>query len=112
MLVAIIEYELNAGATAEFEAEIARLLPRLSTIEGFLGADPAASLATPGRCYEISYWRDAAALARWAHDVEHERTKARARETLLKWYRIRVAEVTRDWHFGELPADLVSTPGG
>ena len=106
MLVAIIEYELNPGAQAEFEATIARLMPCLSEIDGFISADPAASLGSPGRFYEISWWRDAAALERWSRDPQHLQAKALGRHQLLKWYRIRVAEVGRDWQVGALPADL------
>ncbi len=106
MLIAIIEYELNPGVQAEFEAEIGRLMPRLHAIDGFLQADAAASLGTPGRFYEISYWTDAASLERWAKDPAHLRAKVRGREALLRWYRIRIAEISRDWQVGVLPADL------
>jgi len=111
MLVAIIEYELNPGVEAEFETHLAALLPRLSTIDGFLRAEPAGSLGKAGRLYEISYWRDAAALARWAADPEHARAMAAGRERLLAWYRIQVAEIVRDWHVGPLPGDVSSVPG-
>lgn len=108
MLMAIIEYELNAGVAGEFREILDRLLPRLALIDGFLGAYPSASLTHPGRQYEISYWRDAAALARWAQDPDHLHAMQRGRESVLRWYRIRVGEVTRDWSRGELPADLAA----
>ncbi|MGD9604280.1 MAG: antibiotic biosynthesis monooxygenase [Gammaproteobacteria bacterium] len=110
MLVAIIEYELNPGADTEFETHLAALLPRLSTIDGFLRAEPARSLGRPARLYEISYWRDAAALARWAADPAHARAMAAGRERLLAWYRIQVAEVVRDWSVGALPEDVALVP--
>lgn len=106
MLMAIIEYELNTGFDAEFTGLIGGLLPRLDEIDGFIGAYPASSLNHAGRLYEISYWRDAPALARWSAHPDHLRAKAEGRDRLLKWYRIRVAEVTRDWQFGVVPEDL------
>jgi len=106
MLIAIIEYETNAGVDEEFSATLAGLLPRLGSIDGFIGAYPAKSLTHAGRLYEISYWRDATALNSWANDALHVKAQADGRSRLLKWYRIRVADVTRDWHFGELPLDL------
>ncbi len=103
MLMAIIEYELNPGVEEEFRALIGNLLPRLIEVDGFISADPAQSLVREGYCYEISYWRDAASLERWAHHPDHLHAKLRGREALLKWYRIRVGAVTRDWSVGEVP---------
>ena len=111
MLMAIIEFELHVEVDGEFRAILDRLLPRLVTIDGFLGAYPSSSLTHPGRLYEISYWRDAAALARWAQDPDHQHAMQRGRESILKWYRIRVGEVTRDWSMGEVPADLGPSGG-
>ena len=103
MLMATIEYELNPGVQAEFEQLSGELSPKLGEIDGFLGADAASSLLAPGRFYEISWWRDAAALAVWSRDPAHLHAKLRGREALLKWYRIRVGEVDRDWSFGPVP---------
>ena len=107
MQMAIIEFELNEGAAEEFQQLADKLLPRLSAIEGFIGAYPAASLSHNGRQYEISYWRDADALARWARDPDHCVVMKRGKECLLKWYRIRVGDISRDWSVGPLPADLI-----
>jgi heme-degrading monooxygenase HmoA len=106
MLMAIIEFELNEGAEVEFRDLIDKLQPKLNAIDGFIGAYPSASLTHEGRMYEISYWRDAAALARWTADPDHGHAMKRGRESLLKWYRIRVGEIDRDWTVGPVPADL------
>jgi heme-degrading monooxygenase HmoA len=105
MLMAIIEYEMNAGVEEEFGGLIAGLNAQLETIDGFISADPASSLNHAGLMYEISYWRDADALAVWAADPLHQQAMQAGRERLLKWYRIRVAEVDRDWSVGDIPAD-------
>ena len=66
MLVAIIEFEMNPGTQEEFSGLIGGLQSQVETIDGFISADPAASLNNDGMMYEISYWRDAEALAAWA----------------------------------------------
>lgn len=104
MLMAIIEFEMNAGAEEEFGGLIGGLNTQLASIDGFISADPAASLNHAGLMYEVSYWRDAQALAVWARDPLHQQAMQAGRERLLKWYRIRVAEVTRDWSAGSIPA--------
>jgi heme-degrading monooxygenase HmoA len=104
MLMAIIEFEMNAGVEEEFGGLISGLTAQLETIDGFISADPASSLNHDGLLYEVSYWRDAEALAAWARDPLHQQAMQAGRERLLKWYRIRVAEVTRDWSAGAIPA--------
>ncbi len=103
--MAIIEFELQPGVEEEFEGWVATLTPDLETIEGFLGADPAKSLGHEGQLYEISYWNDATALERWSEHLRHGEAKAAGRDRLLKWYRIRVGEVERDWSVGPVPKD-------
>ncbi len=111
MLVAIIEYELNAGAEDETLGVIDALQPELRRIDGFISADPARSLVHDGLLYEISYWRDADALAAWSRNALHMDAKKRGRERLLKWYRIRVADVSRDWSVGDIPAASPAAAG-
>ena len=103
MLMAIIEYALNPGTEDEFQSLVGTLAPKLGEIDGFLGADAAGSLLTPGYLYEISWWRDEDALAVWSRDPEHLHAKLRGRETLLKWYRVRVGAVAREMRFGAVP---------
>lgn len=111
MLVGIIEFEMNPGAEDEFGGLIGGLMGQLETIDGYLGSDPARSINHDGLMYEISYWRDADALAQWARDPLHQQAMHAGRERLLKWYRIRVAEVTRDWSQGDIPVTFPAAAG-
>ena len=104
MLVAIIEYETNPGTEEEFTGLLGGLDAQIKKIDGFISADAATSIKHSGMLYEVSYWRDADALASWAKDPVHGVAIKAGRERLLKWYRIRVGEVTRDWSVGEIPA--------
>jgi len=106
VLVAIIEYELNPDSEEAFTGAITSLLPEIEKIDGFISADPAQSMNHAGLLYEISYWRDAQALAAWSENALHRQAKQLGRERLLKWYRIRVGEVDRDWSAGVIPAAM------
>ena len=105
MLMAIIEYETNPGTDDEFTSLLGGLDAQLDTIDGFISADAATSIKHSGMLYEVSYWRDAEALATWARDPVHGIATRAGRERLLKWYRIRVGEVTRDWSVGDIPSE-------
>lgn len=104
MLMAIIEFEMNEGMQDEVVGLISGLSTQIETIDGYISSDPAASLNHEGLMYEISYWRDADALASWAADPLHKDTMKAGKERLLKWYRIRVGEVDRDWSMGNIPS--------
>ena len=104
MLMAIIEFEMNPGTEEEFGGLITGLDAQIKTVDGFISSDPASSLNHAGLMYEVSYWRDAAALAAWTADPLHREAMQAGKDRLLKWYRIRVAEVTRDWSVGPIPA--------
>ena len=103
MLMAIIEYETNPGTEEEFTSLLGKLDAQLETIDGFISADASTSLKHDGMLYEVSYWRDADALAAWARDPVHGVAMQAGRDRLLKWYRIRIGEVTRDWSVGNIP---------
>ncbi len=105
MLMAIIEFEMNSGTQDEFGSLIEGLSTQVATIDGYISSDPAKSLNHDGMMYEISYWRDAQALAAWAADPLHKDAMQAGNERLLKWYRIRVGEVSRDWQMGDIPND-------
>ena len=104
MLMAIIEFEMNPGVEQEFTSLIGGLYTQIETIDGYISSDPASSLNHAGMMYEVSYWRDAQALAKWASDPLHQQAMRAGNERLLKWYRIRVGEVQRDWSMGTIPA--------
>lgn len=99
MLAVIIEFEINAGLEEETQSVLRTLVPKLDGIDGFVSADPARSLGRDNVLYELSFWRDETALAAWAEHPDHLAAKAKGRTRLFKWYRIRVATVTRDWGF-------------
>lgn len=105
MLMAIIEFELNPDIDEEFMGVIVGLQSEIAGIDGFISADASQSLKHAGLMYEVSYWRDEAALARWSENAQHLDAKKAGHDRLLKWYRIRVADVNRDWSHGTIPAD-------
>ncbi|MDA3022445.1 MAG: antibiotic biosynthesis monooxygenase [Actinomycetota bacterium] len=97
MLAVIIEFEINAGMEEETESISEFLATKLEGMDGFISADAASSLGLENVLYELSFWRDEAALEAWAKHPDHLAAKAKGRAHLFKWYRIRVATVTRDW---------------
>ncbi|MFL5334710.1 MAG: antibiotic biosynthesis monooxygenase family protein [Geminicoccaceae bacterium] len=86
----------------------AELRPHLADIDGFISVERFESLTEPGKILSLSIWRDEAALAEWRRLREHRTAQAIGRGTVFKDYRLRVAEVARDYGMAEreqAPAD-------
>ena len=75
----------------------AALRPLLERIDGFLSIERYESLSQPGKILSLSFWTDEAAVRAWRNLEVHRRAQARGREHIFADYRIRVAEVLRDY---------------
>jgi heme-degrading monooxygenase HmoA len=97
MIAVIFEAETTADTQAEYLGWAADLRPLLDDIDGFLAIERFRSLTTPGRVLSLSFWRDEAAVARWRALPEHRRAQAAGRDHVFAGYRLRIAEVLRDY---------------
>jgi len=92
----------------EYLAESAQLRELLPNADGFLGIERFASEKDPRRYVAIGYFRDEAAAAAWRNDPDHRRAQGLGRSRFFSGYRLRMAEVTRDYGPGDrddAPAD-------
>lgn len=97
MHAVIFEAEPTAEGKAEYLDIAARLRAELDTVDGFVSIERFESLATPGKVLSLSFWRDEEAIRRWRERESHRAAQDRGRAALFADYRIRVAEVVRDY---------------
>lgn len=64
---------------------------------GFRGVERFESCATPGKFVAIGVFDDEDAVTRWRNRPEHRRVQGLGRARLFVDYRLRMAEVTRDY---------------
>ena len=108
MIAVIFEVTPAPGRTQEYLDLAARLRPELESLDGFVSIERFASLTTEGKILSISFWRDEAAVERWRNVERHRLAQARGRGGIFLDYRLRVAEVMRDYGMHEraqAPAD-------
>lgn len=74
-----------------------RLRPLLATIDGFISIERFESLTHPGKTLSLSIWRDEDAVRQWRNLEEHRRMQAAGRRSIFADYRLRVAQVIRDY---------------
>ena len=65
--------------------------------DGFISIERFESLAQPGKLLSLSFWRDEGAVAQWRQQESHRRAQAAGRAGVFDDYRLRVAEVLRDY---------------
>lgn len=75
----------------------ARLRPLLANIDGFLSIERFQSLTTPAKILSLSFWRDEEAVRQWRNLEQHRQVQAQGRRSIFEEYRIRVAQVVRDY---------------
>lgn len=93
---------LNAATT---------LKEHLALIDGFISIERFESLAQPGKLLALSFWRDEAAVETWRNQEHHRRVQDHSRRTIFEDYRLRVANVIRDYGLrdrAQAPQDSVS----
>ena len=86
----------------------AELKSELANMEGLLSVERFQSLTDPGKLLSLQFWRDEECLAKWRQLEAHRAAQSAGRRTMFKEYRLRIAEVVRDYGKDErqqAPAD-------
>ena len=97
MIAVIFEVMPATGQRAAYLEAAAALRPELERIDGFLSIERFESLSEPGRMLSLSFWRDEAAVASWRNHEAHRLAQGRGRSGMFRDYRLRIAEVRRDY---------------
>ncbi len=114
MIAVIFEVEPAEGQRDTYLGIAANLRPLLDGIDGFVSIERFESLSTPGKVLSLSFWRDEAAVARWRGVEAHRAAQGAGRAEVFAGYRLRVAEVLRDYGMtdrAQAPADLRAANG-
>jgi heme-degrading monooxygenase HmoA len=101
MHVVIFEVVPHDGKTEPYLDVAAELRPLLDQIDGFVSIERFQSLTQPGKILSLSFWRDEAAIAEWRRLDQHRAAQTLGRTELFADYRIRIAEVHRDYGMAE-----------
>ena len=114
MMAVIFEVTPAPGQRSAYLDAAAALKPLLAQIDGFVSIERFESLSEPGKLLSLSFWRDEEAVARWRQQEAHRSTQAAGRDHVFADYRLRVAEVVRDYGMNnraQAPADSRAVHG-
>lgn len=108
MIAVIFEVRAAAGRQQEYLEIAAALKPLLEQIDGFISIERFQSFTDAGKILSLSFWRDEQAVQAWRRLEAHRAAQERGRAGVFADYRLRVAEVARDYGMSEraqAPAD-------
>jgi heme-degrading monooxygenase HmoA len=109
MMAVIFEVWPAAGRKDEYLRLAAELRSEVDKMDGFISVERFESLYEEGKLLSLQFWRDDAAIARWRNHLDHRIAQGFGRFEMFADYRLRVAEVVRDYGPNdrrEAPADL------
>jgi len=115
MIAVIFEAQPHDDQQQAYLSIAATLRPELETIDGFISIERFESLSQPGKILSLSFWRDEAAVQAWRNQEAHREVQAAGRAGIFATYRLRVAQVLRDYGMderAEAPADSRRVHGG
>ena len=114
MIAVIFEVTPRDGHADAYFQIAAGLRERLQQIEGFISVERFQSLTQPTKFLSLSVWRDEDAVRRWRELEAHRGAQHAGRTQHFADYRLRVAQVLRDYGMTEreqAPTDSRSLHG-
>ena len=111
MIAVIFEVEIADGRKADYLDIAAELKPLLEQVDGFISVERFQSLTNDGKLLSLSFFRDEEAILAWRNLAEHRVAQTKGRAGIFANYRLRVAEVQRDYGMTqreEAPLDSAS----
>jgi heme-degrading monooxygenase HmoA len=110
-MIAVI-FEVEPAERDAYFRIAAELRPLLDEIDGFISIERFQSLSDERHILSLSFWRDEEAIKQWRNLEAHRAAQSAGRGGVFRDYRLRVAQVVRDYGMierAEAPKDSHST---
>ncbi len=106
MMAVIFEVWPASGRKDDYLKLAASLRAEVEQIDGFISVERFERLYEQGKLLSLQFWRDEAAITAWRTHLKHRQAQALGRGGLFADYRLRIAEVVRDYG----PEDRAQAP--
>ena len=114
MVAVIFEFTPIEGRFADYKALADGLAEDVRNFDGFISIERFESISNKGKFVSLSFWRDEEAVRKWRNLQKHREAQKKGRGSIFRSYRLRIAEVRRDYTMDErtqAPADSVQVHG-
>ncbi len=97
MIAMIFEFWLDEDHIDAYTAHSKRMRELVDTIDGFISVERYQSDADANKILALGFFRDEEAVAAWRNHAEHQQAQKIGKERYYTDYRLRMAEVVRDY---------------
>jgi len=101
MIAVIFEFTPRDGRFADYKALAEGLADDVRNADGFLSIERFESISNKGKFVSLSFWRDEEAVRNWRTLQKHREAQRQGRAGIFASYRLRVAQVMRDYTMDE-----------
>ena len=101
MIAVIFEFNPDPARSEQYFDLAAKLRDQVEAVDGFISIERFQSLADENKFVSISFWRDREAVDAWYQVPDHRDAQGEGRQGIFLDYRIRVAEVFRDYDMAQ-----------
>jgi heme-degrading monooxygenase HmoA len=108
MIAVIFEFWTNPDKVDVYWDNAKAMSALVQDADGFLSIERFQSVTIENKFVSLSFSRDEAAIQSWRNRLQHRMAQAAGRDGVFTDYRLRVAEVVRDYGMterNEAPAD-------
>jgi heme-degrading monooxygenase HmoA len=114
MIAVIFEFTPAEGRFPEYMKLVDTLREDLAKAEGFISLERFESITSKGKFVSLQFWKDEESVRKWRNLQKHREAQKKGRAGIFKSYRLRIAQVTRDYTRDEraqAPKDSVEIHG-
>ena len=99
MVIVVFQFSTNPGMSKEYFQEVEILNEEIKKEKGFISAERYKSNEIPDSYVSISTWKDKKSVELWHKNKKHKMSQKKGKEKIFNSFRIRVAEVFKDYTF-------------
>jgi len=93
----MFEVKIKTIGKDEYLAIAAKLREELEALDGFISIERFQSMVDEGKLLSLSFWESKESIDRWKQNLDHIQAQSEGRSRLFEAYRIRVAQVVKDY---------------
>jgi len=97
MIIVIFEFVVLENKEKEYFKEVEKLQIELKKAKGFVSVDRFIHNSKTNCYVSISVWEDEEAVKAWKNNTKHITAQNLGKKEIFKSYRIRIADVIRDY---------------
>ncbi|MER45086.1 antibiotic biosynthesis monooxygenase [Salmonella enterica] len=100
MIAVLFEADAVPKHQARYLQLAGELRPELDNVKGFISIERFQSLSTQGKILSLSWWENEETVLEWKKNMRHQAAQKEGQKTIFSHYRIRVANVLREYSSG------------